>query len=141
MGSSEDLSSKDSVAVGSSVGLSEDFVEEGLAVVGDSVSSKVVGFDVIEGFSLGLSVNVGLKEGLATTVGGMLFDGAELVDGFDVIEGFSLGLSVNVGFKEGLATAVGGMLFDGAILVDGAMLIDGASEGVESTNAATTGGR
>ena len=63
------------------------------------------------------------------------------MDGFDVIECFSLGLSVNVGFKEGLATAVGGMLFDGAILVDGAMLIDGASEGVESTNAATTGGR
>jgi hypothetical protein len=161
------------------VGISEDFVEGGLAVVGDSVSSKVVGFDVIGGFSLGLSVNVGLKEGLATTVGGMLFDGAELVDGFDVIEGFSLclsvnvglkeglatavggmlfdgavlvdgfdviegfslGLSVNVGLKEGLATAVGGMLFDGAVLVDGAMLIDGASEGVESTNAAMTGGR
>jgi hypothetical protein len=135
------LRSKDAVAVGSSVGISEDFVEGGLAVVGDSVSSKVVGFDVIGGFSLGLSVNVGLKEGLATTVGGMLFDGAELVDGFDVIEGFSLGLSVNVGLKEGLATAVGGMLFDGAVLVDGAMLIDGASEGVESTNAAMTGGR
>ena len=135
------LRSKDAVAVGSSVGISGDFVEGGLAVVGDSVSSKVVGFDVIGGFSLGLSVNVGLKEGLATTVGGMLFDGAELVDGFDVIEGFSLCLSVNVGLKEGLATAVGGMLFDGAVLVDGAMLIDGASEGVESTNAAMTGGR
>ena len=134
------VSSWDGVAVGSSVGSSEDFVEGGLAVVGDSVSSKVVGF-VIGGISLGLSVNVGLKEGLAPTVGGMLFDGAVLVDGFDVIEGFSLGLSVNVGLKEGLATTVGGMLFDGAVLLDGAMLIDGASEGVESTNVAMTGGR
>jgi len=60
--------------------------------------------------------------------------------GFDVIEVFSLGLSVNVGLNEGLAT-VGGMLFDGAELVDGAMLIDGVSEGVDSANAATTGGR
>jgi hypothetical protein len=60
--------------------------------------------------------------------------------GFDVIEGLSLGLSVNVGLKEGLAT-VGEMLFDGAELVDGATLIDGVSEGVQSANAATTGGR
>ena len=123
------LRSKDGVAVGSSVGSSEDFVEGGLAVVGDSVSSKVVGF-VIGGISLGLSVNVGLKEGLATTVGGMLFDGAELVDGFDVIEGFSLGLSVNVGLKEGLAPTVGGMLFDGAVLVDGFDVIEGFSLGL-----------
>ncbi len=63
----------DGVAVGSFVGTSGDFVE-GLAVVGYSLSSKV-GFDVIEGFSHGRSVNVGLKEGLAT-VGAMLFDGA-----------------------------------------------------------------
>ena len=94
------LSSKDAVAAGSFVGSSGDFVEE-LEVVRDSVSSKV-GFDVIEGFSLGLSVNVGLNEGLAT---------------------------------------VGGIVFDGSELVDGAMLIDGVSEGVDSANAATTGGR
>jgi hypothetical protein len=101
----------DGVAVGSFVGISEDFVE-GLTV-GYSLSSKV-GFDVIEGFSLGRSVNVGLK-GLAT-VGAMLFDGAELVDGAILFDGISEGVE----FVK--AATTGGRcagLNKGAELVDG----------------------
>ena len=76
------------------------------------------GFDVIEGFSLGLSVNVGLKEGLATTVGGMLFDGAVLLDGAMLIDGASEGVeSTNVAMTGGRCT---GLNEGGELVEDGA---------------------